>query len=283
VAKLEACDDPEATGFAWIHLGANYLGAGDWQPALDAFARASAIGERAACARVQAMSAAFYGIVVCACRGDFDAGLAACRRAVSVAPDPYSAFFAHWFLVRAAANVAMFQYAGAPPLAAGRPVLDDTFRASLNALETYADASSEDSLRVWSGIAMVALAEGHLVANNLERARAYALGALGALPEGDPLLPAAALSALGRVEQASCHFDASRERLTDALRRFELVGARLDAAGTALALAGAAIAQGDAVAAAGYCGDAYRRASALGLTFWSALVARIAGAFALAI
>jgi DNA-binding SARP family transcriptional activator/tetratricopeptide (TPR) repeat protein len=283
VAKLEACDDPEATGFAWANLGTNYLFAGDWQPALDAYARASAIGERAACARVQAIGAAGYGIIACACRGDFDAGLAACRRAVSVAPDPYSAFYAHWSLARAAANVAMFQYAGAPPLAAGRPVLDDTFRASLKALETYADASSDDSLRVWSGTAMVALAEGHLAANNLERARAYALGALGALPEGDPMLPGMALRALGRVELASGHFDASRERLTDALRRFELIGARMEVAGTVFALAGVAITEGDAVAAAGYCGDAYRRASALGLTFWSALLVRIAGAFALAI
>jgi DNA-binding SARP family transcriptional activator len=284
VAKLEACDDPEATGFGWINLGSNYLSAGDWQPALDAFARANAIGERAKCARVQAMGTAFYGIIACVCRGDFDAGLAACRRAVGVAPDPYSAFYAHWSLVRATATVAMFQAAGAPPLAAGRPVLDDAFRTSLTALETYADASSDAAVHVWSGLAMVALAEGHLAMNGLERARAYALGALGALPpEGDPVLPGIALRALGKVELASGHYDASRERLTDALRRFELVGARMEAAATVFALAEVAVAQGDTVAAAGYFGAAHRGSSALELTFWTALLAQVAGERTLAI
>ncbi len=284
VAKLEACDDPEATGFGWLNLGSNYLSAGDWQPALDAFARASDIGERAACARVQAMGMALYGIVLCACRGDFDAGLAACRRAVGVAPDPYSAFYAHWSLARAAAAVAMFQAAGAPPLAAGRPVLDDAFRASLTALETYAGPSSDDALGVWSGVAMVALSEGHLVLNNLESARAYGLGALGALPpEGDPVLPGMALRALGRVELASGRHDASRERLTDALRRFEQVGAKMEAAATVFALAEVTVAQGDMVAAAGYFGEAYRASSALELPFWAALLARVAGERTLAI
>ena len=131
---------------------------------------------------------------------------------------------------------------------------------------------------------MVALSEGHLAMENLERARAYALRALNALPpEGDPIAHGWALRILARAELALGDVDASRDRLGEARARFDSIGARFEAAITVFALAEAANAQQDALAAAQYLGEAYRNFDALGLPFWTALVAQTAGEHAIAI
>ncbi len=271
VAKLESGDDPETTAFAWINLGGNYLAAGDCRRALEAFSRAAAIAQRTGSARVHAMGSAFMGLITTVCLGEIASGLAACRGAVGIAPDPYSAFHSHWSLVRASSAAAR------PPVNAHPPVLDDAFRASMAALDAYAGVSHGGLPQTGSGFAMVALSEGHLAMKNEERARAYALRALDALPpEGDPLAHGWALRVLGMAEFALGHLDASRDRLREARALFESIGARLEAAVAVFALAETANAQRDAVAAAGYLGEAYRRFDALALPFWTARVAQIA-------
>jgi tetratricopeptide (TPR) repeat protein len=224
------------------------------------------------------MASAFSGIVMAGLLGEFDAGLRACRRAVDIAPDPYSAWYAHWSLVRSASVVTFLTGDAA------RSVLDDRFRASITVLEVSADASHDSTLRPWSASAMVALAEGHMAMEDWERARTYALRALDGLPpEGDPSEPGWALRALGWSELRLGHLDASRDRFDEAFRRFESIDARFEAAVIVIGLADAAKARQDTVGAATHLGEAYRRFAELGLPAWTARVAQIAGENAVAI
>jgi tetratricopeptide (TPR) repeat protein len=219
--------------------------------------------------RGQTIGLATVGIVRCAMLGEIDAGLQSCRRAVELAPDPYSGFYAHMFLVRAAALAASLPGGAAQPSA-----LDDSFRASKAALERHA-ADSLDP--VWSADTLLALCEAELASKDTARAGEYAQRMLReAAPDGDPLMVAQGLCLLGRVEFALGQLEASRSRLSQALAQFDSIGARFHAAAAGFALADTALAQGDHVAAATYLAQSATTYTALGALFWSSLVRRVA-------
>ena len=97
IAALERLGEDERLGMAYFVLGLNALSLGRFEQALEAVSRADAIGEATADRRLQTFAAWTTGWVQ-ATRGDWEAGIASCQRALERSSDPLNTAFAMGWL-----------------------------------------------------------------------------------------------------------------------------------------------------------------------------------------
>jgi DNA-binding SARP family transcriptional activator len=267
VARLDpATTDYEFAAFAHLHLGTNYLCAGDCGRALEAFAHASRISERAASARVESLALAMTGAARL-CIGELDASLAAYQQARKLAPDPHSVWLSHLLLVRGFAFAAVMR-------SDVQLVRDGPCAASMAALEASLLATGGPGMRSFTGLAMVALAEAYLAQQEAERARSTVHNAFEFLRAvGDPMGIGWALRVQGQAELALGNAEAAAASIDEAHRLFDTIGAPLEVAFTRLAAAAVAGVRGDWVAVSRDVDAAHQSFVVLGLPRWAALTA----------
>ena len=277
VAKLDGGDDPQNAGFAWVNLAGNYSGAGEYWKALDAASRAIAIGERGGVARVQSLGLVMVALLRACLLGEMEVGTAACRRAIELAPDPYTQLWSHYAYVRIRSFDVLIPHASlASPL-------DAAFEASVAVLEETARTPRESPLGAWAGVAGAALAEAHLARGDAERARASALSALEVLGTGsDPQAILLALRVVGFAELSLGNFDAAARGFVE-MRRFTEPTTPFEAAVAIMGSGTVAAAQRDLMAAGSLFREAQGVFDALRLPFWSGIVARTAAEHAITI
>jgi tetratricopeptide (TPR) repeat protein len=277
VAKLDEDGDPESAGFAWVHLAGNYLGAGECWKALDAASRAIVIGERHDVARVQSLGLLTVALLRVCAIGETEVGIAACRRAIALAPDPYVQWWSHYAHVRVCAwDFLVLNGSLARPF-------DAAFEASITVMEEVARSSRDSPLGPWAGTARLALAEAHLAKGDAASARIDALSAVDALgPGADPLAVSGARRAAGYAELSLGNFDRAAIWFDEA-RRFAEPITPLETAAAVMGRGLVAIAQRDHVTARGLFKEAHRMYAALRLPFWTGTVERLAGEHAVTI
>jgi predicted ATPase/class 3 adenylate cyclase len=100
VVLLEHTDESLWLGWANYRLAFNYYMRGEFESALEAASRIDSIGETIDSRRLQTHAAMITGMSY-TIRGDWDAGVEACRRALELSPDPYESAFVRGFLGQA--------------------------------------------------------------------------------------------------------------------------------------------------------------------------------------
>ncbi|MBI4610903.1 MAG: tetratricopeptide repeat protein, partial [Candidatus Rokubacteria bacterium] len=89
VSLLERTEERSWLGMAYFVVAMNYGFLGDLEPTLEAAAQAYAIGEALGDPRIQTPAAWVMGDVY-VMRGEWEAGIETCQRAVKLAPDPHN-------------------------------------------------------------------------------------------------------------------------------------------------------------------------------------------------
>ena len=97
IAALERLGEDERLGMAYFVLGLNALSLGCFEQALEAAARVDAIGAATADRRLQTFAAWTTGWIQ-ATRGEWEAGIASCQRALERSSDPLNTAFAMGWL-----------------------------------------------------------------------------------------------------------------------------------------------------------------------------------------
>ncbi len=218
VAVLDSADDRHWLGLAHWLIGRHHGVMGDFERALEAEACAQAIGEAIGDFRLQSHAALTAGEVH-AVRGDWETGIAVCRRAVELSPDPLNA-----------ANAA--GHLGSAHLEQG-----DAVRAIPlleQALEHFGRLPGGQA-RGWY---TMRLGEAHLVASRLEEARDLTLQGLKILDgAGYRRGIAWAHRTLGSIARARGEISEAARQLGAALEGFTAVLAWFEVGRTHLALA----------------------------------------------
>ncbi len=231
VDLLERAGERWWLGLAHWIVGINFTILGAFGPALDAEARALAVGESLGDPRIQSYATWSTGWIH-ALTGAWEAGIDACKRALGRAPDPVNTAVALGHL-------------GYVYLEKG----DAT--AAIPLLEQAVEAMRQFGFRRLLGRFTTFLGEAYLLSEQLEQAREVVSRGLQITAEVKYQYGFAwAEAALGRVARAGglaaearAHFEAARETFT-------LIQARFMVGRTRLSLADLAHAQGDREAAA---------------------------------
>lgn len=217
IALLEGTDERWWLGHAWWILGVNFGILGQLGRMLDAAARTEAIGERLGDQRLRSYALWSRGWALAA-RGDPTAAIAACRRAVELAPDPVSLMNAR-------------QALGYAWLEAGR-----SDRAILELEPIVAELGRLGVMRPY-GLFAAYLAEAHRARGAREEARETATRALEITRRlGYDYATGLALRTLGRLALDQAEPGAARARLAEARDTFAAIGARFEEARTRLDL-----------------------------------------------
>jgi tetratricopeptide (TPR) repeat protein len=227
----------------WI-LGMNHLVLGEFPEALAAEAEAASIGHRNDDPRLQSFAASTAGWVH-ATRGDWHAGIEACRRGIELAPDPVSTALASARL--------------------GQAQLEQGLAAdALRPLEEAIGILVGCRFRAVSGHLTTLLGEAHLGLGRIESASELTARGLQITREaGYRYAVGWAMRALGRVRRAQADLADAEHHLAGALAVFAEIGARFEAARTRLDLAAIAQERGDPRSGAEHIADARRAFEAL--------------------
>lgn len=237
VALLERSDEYAWLGQALGVLGLHLLHIGDFVPALEALDRMRTLGETMGEVRLQADGAWTAGRVYTV-MGDPEAAIAACRRAVDLAPDPVAKASAIGWL--GAAHVEGEDANQAIPL----------LEEAIGRLQSLSGAGGY-RYRQLDGVFRALLSEAYLANNNIERARAIGEQALDiARTGGWTVAVGYAERAVGRLALATGKLEDAEAALERALRTFLDIEARAQVARSHLPLAEARAARGDKDAAA---------------------------------
>ena len=233
-------------GHAWWVLGVNHATLGQFDEAMEAEARTAAIGEAIGDQRLQSVAASDRGAFQ-VMRGDFEAGLEACRRGLALAPDPVSATLSTGVL--GGAYVEMGDFAQGIPL-----------------LERAVEAYQRFRVRQLEGWFTALLAEAHLQRGALDQARALATDGLRITSEiGYRYGAGWAQRILGRVALAARDLAEAERRLGEAHDTFSAMGARHEVARTHLEQARLAHARHDLAGAEAHLGEALTGFTALAM------------------
>jgi tetratricopeptide (TPR) repeat protein len=180
-------------------------------------------------------------------RGEYEAGIAACRRAVEISPNPVNTALASGFL--AACYLEKGEAEPAIPL-----------------LEESAERLAQFEIRQTRGWYLALLAEANRMTGRAGRAAELAAHGLQISRDARYANGVGwAQRALGRLALQQPSFEEAQARLTDALHTFASVEARFEEARTHVALADVAGVRGDAAAASGHLVEALRLFEALRL------------------
>jgi tetratricopeptide (TPR) repeat protein len=225
ITLLEQTGDQGWLGLAYCAIGFNYTGLGELQRALEAYTRASAIGDTLSDARLQSMAAGVSAFTY-ALQGAWQAGIEAGQRALARAPDPY----------RTAASMAYLGYAylekGDPAEAISLLAQAAQHQHQFRALQNASWSTT------WLG-------EAYRLQGQLVRARDLALQGLAIARDIDFRLGVGwAQRALGRMALANGALAEAAQHLQEALQTFTATQARAEIARTTLDIATLAHAQG---------------------------------------
>ena len=226
VALLEHTEERLWLGWANFRLAFNYYMRGEFEYALEAASRIDSIGETIGSRRLQTHAAMMTGMSY-ATRGDWEAGIEACRRALEHSPDFYESAFVRGFL--------------------GQAYLEknDPVRATETLTQAVEDANRVRSRMVQAWFTIF-LGGAHFLEGKVETATdllEHGLEISGNVnfPWGIGL----ARRALGRLSQTKGNLAEARSSLDGALQTFGSVKASFELARTQLALAELNYAEGN--------------------------------------
>ncbi len=261
VALLELTGQQWWIGQAHWVVGLNAQ-MGEFEEALQAEARAYAIGEAAGDCQLQA-SAAWASGLIRALMGDWEAGIEACQRGLQHSPDPLSTAAAQGWL--GYAYLEKGDHAQAIPL-----------------LEQAVRQLGQFRFAQFQGWFMVCLAEGHRLNGEIEKALDLANQGL-AITKGAKSLYGVGWSqrALGRIALARGSLSEAETHLNEALQIFHSLQARYDVGRTHLDLAAVARAMGSQDADATHLREAHSLFRALRIPKYVERIEQLAEAFAL--
>jgi tetratricopeptide (TPR) repeat protein len=260
VALLERTGEQWWLGMACWLLGGTYAFLGAFATALEATARAHAIGEALEEPHIQSYAAFTTGWIEVT-RGNWQVGMVACQRSLALAQDPVN--IAHALGVLGYAYVEQGDATQAIPLL--EPALQSWHQFRVRPMQAW--------------IATL-LGEAHRLYGHLERARDLAhQGLTMAQDAGFQFVIGLARRALGHIAQASGGLMAATTHLTAALQTFTAIQARFEQARTHLDLAALANAQGKQRAAATHLAAAHALCQALQVPRYIERVVQCASAF----
>jgi tetratricopeptide (TPR) repeat protein len=237
VALLERSEERGWLGQALRILSLHQLHIGDFLPALEALERMRALGEITGEARMRS-DAAWGGARVHTVMGEAEAAIAACQRAVELAPDPVARANTIGWL--GAAHIENGDASRALPL------LED----AIGQLQGLSGAGGY-RYRQLDGVFRALLSECHLARGDAGQARALGELALDiARTGGWAVAIGYAERAAGRLALATGKLDEAEAALERALATFAGVEALAQVARTRLPLAEVRAARGDGAAAA---------------------------------
>jgi transcriptional regulator with AAA-type ATPase domain/tetratricopeptide (TPR) repeat protein len=226
VAILEGTAERWWLGLAhWgVAFGLGFLG--DFRPALEAAARADALGHAIGDPRLETYAAWTTGWLQAAL-GDLDAALTACRRSLERSPDPVNTADAMSFL-----GLVLLERGG---VGEAIPLLEQSVRQWTEFQHT--------PMLAWF---TTVLADAYLSAGEPDRARHAATRGLGlardaAFPYGVGL----AARTLARIARAGGRLEDAARHAAEALETFRAIEARYEEARTYLELAGIDAARGE--------------------------------------
>jgi tetratricopeptide (TPR) repeat protein len=263
IAALERLGEDYRLGMAYFVLGLNALSLGSFEPALDAARRADAIGTAIADRRLQTFAAWTTGWAQAA-RGEWEAGIAACQRALERSSDPLNTAFALGWL-------------GYSYLEQG-----DSAKA-MPPLEQAVQSLRQFGYRRLEGLYTTLLGEAHLLGGALDTARHLALQGLAIAGETPYRTGTAwAQRTLGRIAQATGALAEAEHHLNEALTTFTAMQARFEVGRTHLALAELAQRQGHREAVTLHLTAAHHLFTDLCVPVYAQRVVHYAGALGLA-
>ena len=237
---LERAGEGWWVGPAHWAIGLSHALRGEFEPALVAQGKASAIGEAVGDPQLRCSSAWATGVVYSAL-GDHDAGIAACRRALEHSPDPLDTAIGLGWLGYAYVEKGEAEQAIAP-------------------LEQAIQQLTQFRFAQLLGIFTVMLGEARRVTGNLESAAELTRQGLEVTSRTHwPFGVGWAQLVLGRIAQARGDFSEAETRLGEALRAFDSMENRYFGARAYLDLAKLAHVKGDRAAIASHLGEARRR------------------------
>ena len=218
IAALERLGEDERLGMAYFVLGLNALSLGCFDQALEAAARVEAIGAATADRRLQTFAAWTTGWVQ-ATRGEWEAGIASCQRALECSSDPLNTAFAMGWLG--------YAYLEQGDLARAMP-----------ALQQAVQSLRQFGYRRLEGLYTTLVGEIHLRRGDLDTARTLALQGLSIASETPYRIGSAwAQRTLGRIAQAAGALAEAEVHLTEALTTFTVMQAHFEVGRTHLSLA----------------------------------------------
>jgi tetratricopeptide (TPR) repeat protein len=248
-ALLERAGEGWWVGPAHWAIGLSHALRGEFEQALLAQAKASAIGEAVGDPQLRSSSAWATGVVH-ATAGDHDAGIAACRRAIELAPDPLDTAIALGWLGYALVEKGEAAGAVAP-------------------LEQSIQQLGQFRFAQLLGLFTVILAEARRAEGQLDRASELARQGLEVASRTHwPFGVGWAQRALGRIACDRGDLREAESRFDEANRAFESMEARLEVGRNHLDLAALARARGDRAAAATHLREAEGRFRDLAAPRW---------------
>ncbi|MBI2466702.1 MAG: AAA family ATPase [Candidatus Rokubacteria bacterium] len=237
VALLERTADRFWLSQALFALSYCYYYAGDFDSALEVAARLDAFGEATGDRRARA-EAAMVGLSY-ATRGDWEAGIGACKRALELAPDPFETSFTLACLGKA--------YSEAGDVGRAVPTLEQAVQLA----DRVRSLQWRQWFRTWLG-------EAYRLEGQLDRAREVVRQTLEVCADVKFLLGLGfSHQVLGRIAQAEGDLNEAERHLQEALRTLSAIGSRFELGRTHLDLASLAHAQGDREAAVSHLNEAH--------------------------
>ncbi|MCI0409476.1 MAG: hypothetical protein L0191_13110, partial [Acidobacteria bacterium] len=260
VALLERSGERWWVGPAHWVVGLNYAQMGEFGLALEAEARARAIGEAIGDPQLQTSAAWATGIIYAA-MGEWEAGIEACRHGLERSPDPL--------------NTAMsLGWLGFTYLEKGDP------ERAIPLLEQSVQQLGQFRFPQFQGWFTAFLAEAHCVSGQLDKARDLAMQGLDITKAGRFSYGIAwAKRALGRIAKASGAVSEAESHLNEAREIFGSHDARYDLARTHLDLAAIAHAKEEHAEVAAHLNEARRLFTASGVPKYVERTDELARAF----
>ena len=245
ISLLEPAKQPGWLATAYFNLGVTWYHLGEFEEALESAGRARRLGEELGDAHLQLYAAWTAGIALGA-RGDWEAGIEACERALALASSPLDVAIARGFL----------GYVHIRKRDSGR---------AIPALEKAVAALARYQYPRFHGLFATLLGEAQLLAGSTATALALGMEGLDVTRSaGYAFGVGFAHRLLGRVAFTSGDLAAAARRLEEALETFTGIGARFEVARTRLELGVLAKAHGDRDAAVKYARQAHRAFTELG-------------------
>ncbi len=232
VALLERTEDRFWLSQALFALSYCCYYIGDFDSALEAAARLDALGEATGDRRARAEAA--MGGLSYATRGDWEAGIKACERALELAPDPFETAFVLACLGKA--------YSEAGDVARAVPTLEQAVQLA----DRVRSLQWRQYFRTWLG-------EAYRLEGQLDKASEVVRQTLEVCADVKFLLGVgSSQQVLGRIAQAEGDLTEAERHFQEALRTLAAIGARFEIGRTRLDLASLAYEQGDREAAASH-------------------------------